>query len=164
MSEDKKLKSDEAVLALAAAVTDRACELLTDGWSKGAMHRDSGGAQVSFCIHGALNLALDEVFGEGRRLNVRQDVEDVSVAFICDEAFGKMHSHSGGIPGAAYNDAGQRKHDEVVGVMTRAKTRLWDLTVERDTWQSDDAWVPSKWADVDTNSEQAQQFMHESLN
>lgn len=158
----EKLKDDETVIALAAAVCGRATELITDGWTKGSMRNGAGGAE-NFCIHGAVELALDEVFGTDRK-TIRQDVNEVAVAFICDEAFGKMQNHSGGIPAAAFNDAAQRKHEEVVGVMNRAHVRLWDLTVERDSIGQDGNWTPSKWAEVDTQSEEAQAFLHASLN
>lgn len=160
-----KLNTDEAVLGLAASVATRACELIRDGWTKGKMHTLAGGAPDSFCIHGALDLALEEVFGDKRfvsKLGVRQDVEDVAVAFICDEAFGRMHSRSGGIPAASYNDASERKHGEVVGVMSRAADRLWDIVMDQAS--SGEEWRPTAWAEADTNSEEAKQFLYAPLN
>jgi hypothetical protein len=161
----KKLQNDEAVLGLAASVTSRACELIGDGWVKGQMRTMADGSPVSFCIHGAVELAMEEVFGiyDKRQVQVQKDVEDVAVAFICDEAFnqrGTAMNFANGIPAAGYNDSSERKHEEVVGVLGRAAGRLWDLTVEREST----SYVPSKWAEVDTESEQAQQYLYASLN
>lgn len=156
-----KLTADETVLGLAAAVTTRACELITDGWTKGKMRGGAGGVE-NFCIHGAVELAMHEVFAT-RNLKqlVQRDVEDVAVAFICDEAFGSMKGHSGGIPAAQFNDAGKRRHEEVTGVMERASERLWGLAVPSDE-TSTEAFTYSKWADVD--EEQAKQYLYASLN
>lgn len=155
----KKLTADETVLGLAASVTSRACELIQDGWVKGAMRNGAGGVE-NFCIHGAIELAMEEVF-QARNLKqlVQQDVEDVAVAFICDEAFGKMQSRSGGIPAARFNDAAERKHSEVTGVLDRAAERLWALAVDSQA-ECDFTW--SQYADV--NEEQAKQYLHASLN
>jgi hypothetical protein len=158
-----KLQNDEAVLGLAASVTGRACELITDGWVKGQMHTTVEGAEESFCIHGALNVAIREVFGEMQNRSVaQQDVADVAVAFICDEAFnqrGTRINGDHGIPAAAMNDAASTTHDDVIGVMSRASARLWDLTVESEC----DSYVPSRWANVDTDSEQAKQYLYATL-
>ncbi len=157
---NKKIELDEAVIALAASVTGRACELIKDGWVKGQMSRAIEGVKADFCIHGALDEAMGEL---GGGVKVNQDVQDLAVAFICDEAFGKMQSYSGGIPAAGYNDARERKHEEVVGVMERASERLWNLAVEQ-RHPSEPTWAPSKWAEVDVNSEEAQSFLNANLN
>lgn len=154
-----KLTADDTVLGLAAAVTDRACELITEGWTKGRMRSGAGGVQ-SFCIHGALELAMEETFGtRDLSQHVQKDVEQVAVAFICDEAFGTIRGHGAGIPAAAYNDNPQRRHQEVIGVMERATQRLWSVTFD-----ANDSMQPfqySKWADVD--EAQASQYLHASL-
>lgn len=154
-----KLKVDEAVLGLAASVTGRACELITDGWIKGSMRGGSGGVE-NFCIHGAIELAMEEVFTvRNMKIGVQQDVEQVAVAFICDEAFGQMRA--GSIPAASFNDAGARTHDEVTGVLERASERLWNLAVGSDMDEHVE-FEYSKWADVD--EETAKTFLHASLN
>jgi hypothetical protein len=155
-----EMKIDDALIGLAASVAGRACELLADGWVKGQMSKSVDGSPVQFCIHGALDLALDEVFGTDRK-GVRTNVNDIAVAFICDEAFGKMISHSGGIPAASFNDAKERKHQEVLNVVGNAADRLWDIAVENENGST---WEPSKWADVDVSSEQAQNYLHATLN
>lgn len=155
-----KLTVDDVVLGLAAAVTNRACELITDGWTKGAMMRKAGGAPVSFCIHGALELAMEETFGyRDLRQDVQRDVEQVAVSFICDEAFGGRNQFVNGIPAAQYNDASERKHSEVIGVMERATKRLWDISF--DTTTSGHGFEYSKWASVDESV--ASQYLNASL-
>lgn len=156
----KKLTADETVLGLAAAVTSRACELIQDGWTKGKMRGGAGGVE-NFCIHGAIELAMEETF-QARNLKqlVQRDVEDVAVAFICDEAFGKMQGHSGGIPAAAFNDAAARKHAEVTGVLDRAAERLWSLAVDSDTELESQL----SWTQCEENEEQAKQYLYASLN
>ena len=153
-----KLTADDTVLGLAAAVTDRACELLTEGWTKGRMRSGAGGVQ-SFCIHGALNLAMEETFGtHDTRQQVQRDVQEVAVAFICDEAFGHIRNLSG-IPAAAYNDAPNRKHQEVIDVMERATQRLWSVTF--DTEALGQSYEYSKWANVEETT--ATQYLNASL-
>jgi hypothetical protein len=157
-----KLQNDEAVLTLAASVTERARDLIQDGWSKGSMATGFERAE-SFCVHGALNLALQEVFGLVSP-TVAKDVEDVSVAFMCDSAFNtndayKMAGH--GIPMATFNDEPTRQHQEVVDAMTRAADRLLAIALPDD--ETAEPFEFSKWADVDTQSEQAKQFLYQSL-
>lgn len=154
-----KLTADDTVLGLAAAVTDRTCELITEGWTKGKMRSGAGGVQ-SFCIHGALHLAMEETFGvRDPRQDIQKDVEQVAVAFICDEAFGSMKRATGGIPAAAFNDASQRKHQEVIDVLERATKRLWGVTF--DTVETEQPFEYSQWANVD--EAQAQQYLYASL-
>ncbi len=155
-----KLKADEAILGLAASVTDRACELITDGWTKGRMRSGAGGVE-SFCIHGAIELAMEEVFGQRNvRSDVQRDVEDVACAFICDEAFTPGGGKKVGHWAAGYNDAADRRHDEVTGVLDRAANRLWGLAVPDES--STESFTYSKYAEVD--EEQAKQFLYASLN
>lgn len=155
------LTADDTVLGLAAAVCDRATELITDGWTKGAMSRSRGGAPVSFCIHGAIELAMEETFGSrDHRVGIQQDVEQVAVAFICDEAFGTMKRASAGIPAASFNDASERKHQEVIDVMTRATSRLWGVTF--DTEAMEQPFQFSQWANVE--EAQAKQYLYATLN
>lgn len=155
------LTADDTVLGLAAAVCDRATELITDGWTKGAMFRKSGGAPVSFCIHGAIELAMEETFGvRDLRVGVQQDVEQIAVAFICDEAFGSLKHATAGIPAASFNDAGERRHQEVIDVMVRATNRLWAVTF--DTEVTAQPFQFSQWANVEET--QAKQYLYATLN
>lgn len=155
-----KLQTDETILGLAASVTCRAHELIQDGWVKGRMSSGAGGAE-KFCIHGAINLAMEEVFG--RRdisQNIQRNVEDIAVAFICDEAFGRTKGHwSGGIPAAVFNDAAARRHDEVLGVLDRAGQRLWAITMDTDSTEK--IVYPTQWAGVEET--EAQQYLYASL-
>lgn len=154
---NNKLTADDTILGLAAAVTDRACELLTEGWTKGKMRSGAGGVQ-SFCIHGAIELAMEETFGQrDLRQDIQRDVEQVSVAFICDEAFGSMKRATAGIPAASFNDAAATRHQEVIDVMDRATSRLWSVTFDSEGKDFE----YSKWADVD--EAQAEQYLHASL-
>ncbi len=177
MSEEKKLTVDDTVLGLAASVAGRACELLADGWTKGKLYGGEGGVQ-EFCIHGALNLAIEEVFGPGTSVGRHHldgtrmvtsgasDVEAVAVAFIVDEA-ATQHAYKGGgmfLGAAGFNDAPERKHEEVLAVVGNASKRLWDLSMEQQTEGAGSGWTPSKWADVDVNSEEAKQYLYASLN
>jgi hypothetical protein len=156
-----KLTADDTVLGLAAAVCERATELITDGWTKGRMRSGEGGVQ-SFCIHGAIELAMEETFGV-RNLDqtVQRDVEYLAVAFICDEAFGTIRGKSSGIPAASFNDASQRKHQEVIDVMGRATTRLWGVTFDTAV-TPDKPFEFSQWADVE--EAQAKQYLYATLN
>lgn len=166
MSDDKKTKAADMTLGLAAAVTDRACELIRDGWVKGRMKTTLDGAPVQFCIHGALDLALEEVFGN-KQLGAEAEV--LATAFIVDEAQTQYNFKgswkSGGIPAAGFNDSRERKHEDVLNVMSAASQRLWDLSLEaEEKGQTGGAWVPSQWAETDVKSEDAQQFLFATLN
>lgn len=158
-----EMKKADSTLGLAAAVTERACELIQDGWVKGRMSTSVDGAPVQFCIHGALDLALQEVFGD-KRLGAEAEV--LAVAFIVDEAqsqynFKGSWKHAG-IPAAGFNDSAATKHQDVLNVMGAAAKRLWDLSLESESTTTT-TWTPSKWADTDVNSEEAQQFLYASL-
>jgi len=154
------LTATDTVLGLAAAVCDRATELITDGWTKGAMFRSSGGAPVAFCIHGAIELAMEEIFGaRDLRQDVQRDVEQVAVAFICDEAFGTIRGKAVGIPAAAFNDASERRHQEVIDVMDRATRRLWGVTLDAE--DSAQPFEFSQWTSLDET--QAGQYLYASL-
>ena len=158
-----KLTADETVLGLAAAVNDRATELITEGWTKGKMRGGSGGVQ-SFCIHGALNFALDELLPGRECDSVRAEVEQVAVAFICDEAFGSM-KQGGSIPAARFNDASERHHQEVIDVMERATQRLWSVTFDTASMPAGQVATPtyefSQWAGVDEG--EATKYLNVSL-
>ncbi len=155
-----KLTADDTILGLAASVCSRATELITEGWTKGKMRSGAGGVQ-SFCIHGAIELAMEEIFGaRDHRQEVQRDVEQVAVAFVCDEAFGEIRGRAGGIPAAAFNDSSTRRHQEVIDVMSRATDRLWGVAFDVETTR--EPYQFSKWANVEET--QAQQYMHQTLN
>ena len=174
---DNKLTVDDTVLGVAASVAGRACELLADGWVKGKLYDGPGGVS-SFCIHGAINLAIEEVFGDGAsagRSHIdgtrmissgASDVEAVAVAFIIDEA-AAQHKYKGGgmfLGAAAFNDAPERKHEEVLSVVGNASKRLWDLSMEQQTDGAGSGWTPSKWAEVDVSTEEAKNYLYATLN
>lgn len=151
-----KLTADEALCGLAASVTGRACELIMDGWTKGRM--SAGFDKVEqFCIHGALDLAMEEIFGtRSKRSEVVKAVETLATAFICDEAFGGTKTR---FWAAGYNDAAERRHDEVTGVLDRASNRLWALAVPND--DAEYKFEYSQYADVEPA--QAQQMLYATL-
>lgn len=164
--QETKMTVDDAIINLAASVVDRTRELITDGWIKGHMSTSVDGAQTAFCIHGALNLALEEVFGAYQR---GSDVEVLAVAFIVDEAknqYGFKGSwQHGGIPAASFNDSPATKHEDVLNVLGAASKRLWSIGMDWESGLSMDPsnWVPSKWAEADVQAPEAQQFLHASL-
>lgn len=159
-----EMKKADSTLALAAAVTERACDLIQEGWVKGRMSTSVDGAPVQFCVHGALDLALEEIFGH-KRLGAEAEV--IATAFIVDEAQAqydfKGSWKQGGIPAAGFNDSSATKHQDVLNVMGAAAERLWDLAIEQEL-KGSKTWVPSQWADADVQSEDAQQFLYATLN
>jgi hypothetical protein len=162
-----EMKKADSTLGLAAAVTERACELIKDGWVKGRMHTAVDGAPVQFCIHGALDLALEEIFGQK---TLGAEAEVLATAFIVDEAQTQYNFKgswkNGGIPAAGFNDSAATKHQDVLSVMTAAAERLWGLALEQEfsSLSENPHWAPSKWADVDVQSEDAQQLLYATLN
>lgn len=169
-----KMSVDDAVLTLAASVVDRTAELLADGWVKGRLNGGHGNVE-EFCIHGALSLALEEVFGDSKecgRVYVcggaaamdrgRGDIEAIAAALIVDEAANRFGYNAnawrnGSLAAAPFNDAAERKHDEVLSTVRGAAHRLWDLALDSDQAAS----VQVSWAQVD--EEVAQQYLHVSL-
>lgn len=127
------------------------------------MNTKVDGTPVQFCVHGALNLALEEIFGQ-KQLGAEAEV--LATAFIVDEAQAqydfKGSWKQGGIPAAGFNDTAERKHQDVLNVMGAAAKRLWDLSLEAESAGADQ-WQPSKWAEADVNSEEAQQFLFATL-
>jgi hypothetical protein len=158
-----EMKKADLSLGLAAAITERACELIQDGWVKGRMKIEVDGAPVQFCIHGALNLAIKEIFGD-RRLGAEAEV--LAVAFIVDEAQSQYNFNGSwkddGIPAAAFNDNPSTKHQDVLNIMSAAARRLWDLSLEQESAVGD-SWQPSRWVEADVESEEAKQFLYASL-
>ncbi len=143
---NERLTTSDTINTLAASVTERTAELLSDGWMQGAL---SNGVEA-FCIHGAMALALDEVFGQsedcGRayvcggvaaqdRGKGRAEVEAVATAFIVDEAASKYgfdpNSWKQGFNGAAsFNDDPTRQQHEVLDVVSSAAEKLWSMTLD----------------------------------
>lgn len=164
-----KISVEDTALTLAASVADRTYELLADGWAKGTLYEGRNGLPEAFCIHGALNLAIEEVFGEGTSLgrshidgtrmvtSGASDVEALAVAFIVQEAAGQYGYAGGGmfLGAAGFNDAPERKLDEVLAVVGAASKRLWDLALDNDGWEA------SQWAQIDEAA--TQQFLHASV-
>lgn len=165
MSDEQK-KAD-STLALAAAVAERACDLIQEGWVKGRMSTSVDGVPVQFCVHGAIDLAMAEIFGSKR---AGAEAEVIATAFIVDEAQTQYNFKgswkSGGIPAAGFNDAASTKHQDVLNVMEAATERLWGLALEEEfpALKENKHWAPSQWAEVDVNSEDAQQFLYATLN
>lgn len=119
---------EDATLALAAGVADRVHDLIQDGWVKGRFYTKTGGAPHRFCILGAIDLALEEFF-QKRTCVGSTHVGEIVRAFISDEALTRYGSW-GSIPG--FNDASERKLEEVLAVVAGAARRLWDLSVQNE--------------------------------
>lgn len=131
---NQKISVEDTALTLAASVADRTYDLLSDGWAKGTLYKGPDGLPMQFCIHGALNLAIEEVFGEGTSLgrshidgtrmvtSGASDVEALAVAFIVEEAASQFGYAGGGmfLGAARFNDAPERKLDEVLAVVGAA--------------------------------------------
>jgi len=172
MEQPMKISVEDTALTLAASVVERAHELLADGWTQGTLYEGRDGLPERFCVHGALNLALEEVFGEGTSLgrshidgtrmvtSGASDVEALAVAFIVDEAASQFAYQGGGmfLGAARFNDAPERKLDEVLAVIGAASKRLWDLALDSEPSKT---WEPSKWAQVDEVA--TEQFMNVAL-
>ncbi len=165
-----KLNIEDAALAVAASITERAHDLIQDGWVKGRMYTKEDGAPVAFCILGALELAMQETFGSQPNWMSHPAVE-LAAAFIMDEAAGQYkHRHwnetsqrvasPGMIPG--FNDPAERQLEQVLSVMREAARRLWDLSVERE--QVAPAFEFSRWADVGVTEEASRDYLHAVLN
>jgi hypothetical protein len=155
-----KLHTDDAALALAASVVERAHDLISDGWTQGKMSTGEGGAEA-WCIHGAVAQALQEVFGENRHYQGdSQYVSDIACMFIVDEAMTSGIKEKPGAWAAGWNDAPERTHLEVLKALDGAARRLWNLSIEQEPAFT---WEPSKWADVDIASEVNHNFLHAEL-
>lgn len=146
----------DPVLAMAASLTERACDLLRDGWVSGTLYKKDGGAPVSFCILGALEIAYEEMFGHRvSGYSLKGEPVDIAKAFILDEALGQ-HGYKGqSIPG--FNDSNNQ--ERVLSVMSAAANRLWALSIE-----SEDMGIDlSAYTEVDVESEPARQYLHAVL-
>ena len=169
MQAQQKMDVDDAAITLAASVVERTRDLLADGWVKGKLYDGVEGVE-GFCIHGALNLAIEEVFGEGVAAGRHHidgtrmvasgasDIEAIAVAFIVDEAATRYGYRGGGmfLGAANFNDEPERKLEEVLEVVGSAAARLWEVAMDEMTAQA-----PSY---VEVDEQAAQQFLYAQLN
>lgn len=164
---ESRMSVDEATLTLAASVVERARDLLADGWTQDRLYEGRSGLPERFCVHGALNLALEEVFGEGaavarthvdgtRTMGSVAEVEALAVAFIVEEARGQFgYEPLGLFMGAAgFNDAEGRRLDEVLSVVGQAAARLWEAAL------GDGSWTPGVWAQEEAVEARPTQRLH----
>lgn len=170
--EKQRMSLDEASVNMAALAVDRTRELIQDGWVKGALTAGFDSAE-QFCVHGALNLSLVELFGGQTcptgRVNVcggyaaedlgQGPVEALAAAFIVDEAKTVFAfqggSELGNMGAAPFNDHPDTKHEDVLAVLDGASRRLWAIALGTDE-VSEQSWVD----DSEVSSEQAQQFLY----
>lgn len=149
-----KIDDSNATIIMAASLAERTCQLISEGWVKGALRRGHDRVE-KFCIHGAINLAMQEMFSNPE---VHREVEDIVVAVIVDEARTK-HAYKGGmgygLPAAAFNDAKSTSHEDVVNVIKATSQRLWGLALE------DQEAAPISWAAVDDES--VEQYLHATI-
>lgn len=121
----------DATLAMAASVIERSRDLIDEGWVKGTFYQYTSGGGIkapkTFCILGALELAAMELFEGGAfHKEVAGDVLDVARYFILDEI--ASLGGGGSIPG--FNDAGSRTHEQVLSVLDKSASRLWNLSID----------------------------------
>lgn len=162
---DTKIDGDTATLALAAAICDRAAELIDDGWVKGALKTHVEGTRVphKFCILGAIDQAMEEIYGLHGSHNAAREVAQ---AFILDEALAQFRHNHGSIPG--FNDAGNRRQGDVVSVVSKAGARLWDLSLElhedgRSSSSTIDYVDLTQYADMGVDGEATHNYLHAVL-
>lgn len=174
----EKISTDDAALAMAAAIVDRTYDLLESGWVKGKLNGGFKGVQ-EFCIHGAMGLALQEMFGatgDTGRVNVCGGlaatfrgygaVEAIATAFIVDEAnaqhaFGGTFTQ-GNLSAAPFNDAQKTQHDDVLDVLRAASKRIWALSWEPDEVAS--AEYSRSWAEAEAvETEAAKNYLYATL-
>lgn len=156
----QKMDIGDAQIALAASLTERASDLISDGWVKGRMHTSVKGTNApdKFCILGALQLALEEMF-PGNLHGKNRGVMDIAVKFILDEANNRYNFSGNSIP--CFNDNATRQEDEVLAVLNGAANRLWNLSVD---WENiTEEFKFSKWADVDVESTVSQNYLNAVL-
>lgn len=148
-----------ATIALAASVCDRTHDLIQDGWVQGRMSGGWKGVQT-FCILGAIDMALAELFPDKNERAASKEIGDVVRTFILDEALAQFKYRGGSIPG--FNDPKERGREHVLTVLDKAARRLWDLSVEQKELRDETSWTPSQWAEVDPAL--AEQYQSQYLN
>lgn len=138
------MKNDDSALVLAASAVSRARELLEDGWVQNDLRTEH---DASFCIHGALHLAIEEIFGltnECGRVNIcggyaatrtgRSPVEAIATAYIVNAAadlfgYDRESWKQGKLGAAQFNDEPVRKLEDIISVMGTAAERLWEVAM-----------------------------------
>jgi hypothetical protein len=148
--QQQKMTLDGATLAIAASVVDRSLELMLDGQSKSSLNAGFKGVQ-KFCVHGAMNLAFQEMFPEyGEkcgRVNVcggyassetgygqAEAIATSVLVQVANERFGYDDKawRSGAMGVAPLNDDPQRSADDVTGILEETSRRLWAMSLEYD--------------------------------
>jgi hypothetical protein len=152
-----KIEVHDASLALAGTLVDRSYDLIDDGWVKGRFYQKVDGAPVTFCIEGALELASQELFSNMYHADHKRDVVNLARLFILDEVEKQTGRVYASIPG--YNDAGERSHEQVLGVLQGAAQRLWDLSVNTEELGSLDL---TQYVETEP-AEAAKQYLHAVL-
>ncbi len=161
------MHTQDAMLALAGSVIERARDLISDGWVKGMMNTKVDGAPSHFCIEGALYLAAEETFGIVKSTGRRQamvlapaghEVLNIARTFILDEVEEQLARTFGNIPG--YNDDSARTEEEVLSVLEKAGQRCWNLSIENEELARIDL---SRYAKKNTGSEKAEEYLQAVL-
>ena len=162
---NSKTDTGNTELVLTAAVVVRTRELIADGWAKG--HLNTGRKSIeTFCVHGAMNLAFQELFPERKeecgRVNVcaggaatRQGfgaVEAIATAILVDEAHSQFGYSAdawkaGQMGVAPFNDDEARTHEQVLSVLDRTADRLWAMSMEQD---DEPVQLTRSWAESDS--------------
>lgn len=156
------MDNGDAVVAMAASITERAHDLIRDGWTKGKFYTKVDGAPVEFCVLGALELAMREMFPErASAFRVGADVEDLAQAFIVQE----MRIQHGGrgcgsIPG--FNDHPDTQLEHVLGVLRAAAERLWNISVQTEDLVGD-ALDLGRFTITEDEQEAGRQFLNMQL-
>lgn len=157
-----KIEVIDSTLPEAAALAERAFELLDIGWVQGQFFSSDGGVVPTFCIEGAIALAERELHGFlAHRAVAVTGPADVLRKFIMDEALSQQGEKFISVP--AFNDRSGRSKDEVLSVVRSAADRLWRLAVDTDGIDfGATAADMSKYSD-DVTEERAQQYLHAAL-
>ncbi len=157
----QKIEVVDSYAALAAAMGERAHELLADGWVQGRFIVTDEDMPVTFCIEGAIALAWQEITAAAaNRVTAPGFEAEMLRVFILDEAKAQYSHDGGSIP--SFNDRTGRTQDEVLSVVRKATDRLWDLSLD-DGIPLGQAVDLSAYTDVDVAEEGAQQFLHAAL-
>ena len=173
--QQQKMTLDSAGLAIAASAVDRAHELMADGQDKSRLNSGFKGVQ-KFCVHGAMNLAFQEMFPLANeqcgRVNVcggfasteagYGEAEAIATAIlvqVANERFGYDDKawRSGAMGVAPLNDDPARSAEDVLGILKEASIRLWAMSMEFDAPRSVEV---RRFSWADEPSEGAQQAVY----
>ena len=141
-----------AELQFAITALRRTHELIEDGWLQGGLADGKRSSKVeNFCVHGALHLALSEIFpnvkGEFQRVAVCAGAtaqesgfgaaEAIATAMMVEEAadvFGYDRNmwRENMMGMASFNDAADRTKEQVLSVIDGAITRLVRMSYGED--------------------------------